>query len=1109
MADQDYKKELAQAKSDINSLVVELKKVDQQLIKTSELAREMGLAFKPTSPNEINSQLQKQKEVISQLNKELAKLKGTTDDLNKAKQRQKNITSEEIIGQRELKKNADLQAKSTMKLVGAYQNLISKQRQARTTLRNLIVSEKANEKQIKKAQREYDKLTRKVNQANKATSNFAKTGLGNALRGFKNLIGAFGIAGGAMLFANMTRNVFNLIKTLNSLDFTMKAVIKDQAELGQTQLWLSDITMNFGAALVTTTNRYIKFRAATQQAGLSARETQNIFGTMTKAAGVLGLKTDELTGIFLALEQMVSKGKITTEELRRQLGERLPGAMDIMANSLNVTTAELDDMLKKGQVITKDVLPGFARQVEIAFGLENVNRVETLQAATIRLSNTWIELVQEFENGNAVSKDLMRVFDFLAKNLGKIVILAFNAAKAFLAYKTVIIATTLITRLWTTATVAAKIATILFTKGLKAARTAMVALNIASTANPFVLIAKVLIGLVVAIWAFKDSLDFSAASQEVLNEAIEDGEKIADEYSKTINEKLVTAFSKLARKQQELLGLTEDIIEQEEIRKGINQEKIKLLETERAELSKLIIEYTAQLGLYAAGTPIYEKYKKVVLELAKKYSLLAEEIRELNKVTKDEQNFIEGSVGWLREQISANDKLIAQSKDRSLIKQLQDRNKGHQKEIDLLLGKTKALKKAKDANKELILNNTAPALKKQIDMLELVLSRLKLATPAYAALAGMIKFLKDVYKDLTFEQGKSNDKLKETVGFTTNSEKAFNKNINALEDLRDSVKKGSEEWKLYNALIKAAGIQSKILGGELKELTDLDIFKIGFKEVTDTFADVFDIDISKFDFLFDEMENSMSDWASLSKELIGSVLDASLRRYELELIEAQRTRDLIVDNEFASAEQKEAARKRFDSKERQIKLNRAKKERDNTLIQIAVDTAAAIVKVTAQTGVLAPFVIPGIIAIGLAQAAIVASQPLPKFEKGTTNAPKGMAVTQEKRAEPITDMYGRLKTMGSDSGPMLTPLAEHDVVYPSRDEFFRRNSGEAINKAVWNMNMASNGQELGKKFVDNSLLNEMKGLRKDNVDMNKKIMKLGSRPIKNNVTVEIADNRAY
>ena len=164
----------------------------------------------------------------------------------------------------------------------------------------------------------------------------------------------------------------------------MKAVITNSRELAQTQEFLRKSAQDYGADLLTVTNRYIKFRAATQQAGLTAKETQRIFGTMTKAAGVLGLKKDELQGIFLALEQMVSKGKITTEELRRQLGERLPGAMDIMANSMGVTTAQLDEMLKKGEVITKDVLPGFAKQVEIAFGLKNIDRVQTLQAACER-----------------------------------------------------------------------------------------------------------------------------------------------------------------------------------------------------------------------------------------------------------------------------------------------------------------------------------------------------------------------------------------------------------------------------------------------------------------------------------------------------------------------------------------------------------------------------------------------------------------------------------------------------------------------------------------------------------------------------------------------------
>ena len=75
--------------------------------------------------------------------------------------------------------------------------------------------------------------------------------------------------------------------------------------------------------------------------------------------------------------------------------------------------------------------------------------------------------------------------------------------------------------------------------------------------------------------------------------------------------------------------------------------------------------------------------------------------------------------------------------------------------------------------------------------------------------------------------------------------------------------------------------------------------------VSETFADAFDIDMSKFDFLFDGMKNGVEEWADLSKELIGTVLDASLQRYEVELQEAQRTRDLILNNDLSSEDQKE------------------------------------------------------------------------------------------------------------------------------------------------------------------------------------------------------------
>ncbi len=225
------------------------------------------------------------------------------------------------------------------------------------------------------------------------TTKKTKSAFSGLIGSAKQLFLALGAFTGIQLFARAITSAFKFTKTLDSLAFSMQAVITDSEELAKTTDFLKQITEDYGAEIVTTTNRYIKFRAATKNAGLSAKETQKIFGTLTKASGVLGLKTDELQGIFLALEQMVSKGKVTTEELRRQLGERLPGAMDIMANALEVTTAELDEMLKKGEVITAEVLPAFAEQVEIAFGLQSIDKVTTLQAATSRLSNAWVNLV--------------------------------------------------------------------------------------------------------------------------------------------------------------------------------------------------------------------------------------------------------------------------------------------------------------------------------------------------------------------------------------------------------------------------------------------------------------------------------------------------------------------------------------------------------------------------------------------------------------------------------------------------------------------------------------------------------------------------------------------
>ena len=47
---------------------------------------------------------------------------------------------------------------------------------------------------------------------------------------------------------------------------------------------------------------------------------------MAEAARVNRSSTQEMQGVFTALTQIVSKGAVQMEELRQQLGDRLPGA---------------------------------------------------------------------------------------------------------------------------------------------------------------------------------------------------------------------------------------------------------------------------------------------------------------------------------------------------------------------------------------------------------------------------------------------------------------------------------------------------------------------------------------------------------------------------------------------------------------------------------------------------------------------------------------------------------------------------------------------------------------------------------------------------------------
>jgi len=209
-----------------------------------------------------------------------------------------------------------------------------------------------------------------------------------------------GIGAAINLVMNTFSSIVDVTKKLDSLGFSIKTIISDTFELAQTQNFLDDIIQNYGTDLVDTTNAYIKFRAAVGTSNMAVKQGQEIFNSMSKASAVLGLSQEKTNLVYLSLEQMLSKGTISSEELRRQMGEQMPVAMQAMAKAFKIVTGEgngsvasLMKFMKESKVISEEVLPEFARQVEKALGIETVTKVDTLVAAQERLNTSWANFV--------------------------------------------------------------------------------------------------------------------------------------------------------------------------------------------------------------------------------------------------------------------------------------------------------------------------------------------------------------------------------------------------------------------------------------------------------------------------------------------------------------------------------------------------------------------------------------------------------------------------------------------------------------------------------------------------------------------------------------------
>jgi len=258
---------------------------------------------------------------------------------------------------------------------------------------------RAYQGELKKAIRATSKASKNIeNEIDKASKSFrrmekASTAAGAAVK----FVGAAIVAalGGATI-----ASIFRAGTAFESIQRTLKTVSGSMQGARREFAFVSSEADRLGLNLQSTASTYASLSAAAKGTRLEGQATRDIFSAVSESMVVLGRSSFDTEGALKAIEQMMSKGNVQAEELRGQLGERLPGAFQLAARAMGVSTQELNKMLDSGEVLAEDLLPKLAAELRKTFGKGVADAVNSAQAAMGRFETSWFMLQKTiFESG--------------------------------------------------------------------------------------------------------------------------------------------------------------------------------------------------------------------------------------------------------------------------------------------------------------------------------------------------------------------------------------------------------------------------------------------------------------------------------------------------------------------------------------------------------------------------------------------------------------------------------------------------------------------------------------------------------------------------------------
>ena len=233
-----------------------------------------------------------------------------------------------------------------------------------------------------KTRRGLTSISEQLNQARQAASRMGAA-----------LAGAFSFGQAVQVAADMEK-----------LQAGLQAVTGDAARARAEMDFVRRTASAAGVDVTAAASAYLGLAAATKGTAVEGQAARDVFAAVSTAMARAGKSSAETQNALTALAQMASKGVVSMEEMRGQLGEALPGAFQAAAQGMGITVQELGKLIESGQLTAQDIFPALARGLGEIYG--GAPAAQTLSQEITGIKNAFADMADRI--GQAGGLDALK-----------------------------------------------------------------------------------------------------------------------------------------------------------------------------------------------------------------------------------------------------------------------------------------------------------------------------------------------------------------------------------------------------------------------------------------------------------------------------------------------------------------------------------------------------------------------------------------------------------------------------------------------------------------------------------------------------------------------------